>query len=88
MIKALILTTFVHGTQHLRRGDEAEFPPGAFVELSALGLVREAEEQQPQQPQPQEPAQRSQRPARTPANKQASAPEAKDEGAADATADA
>lgn len=65
MIKAIAITSFVHGAHTLKRGEEAEFTPPTFTALAAHGLVREKPE-----PVDLAPA-RPQRTARTPANKKA-----------------
>lgn len=79
MIKAIALTTFVHGSQKMQRDDKGEFSPQTFASLAANGLVREdtGEAQQ-------EPAQQSRRAARTPSNKKAAEPDNKAAVTADA----
>lgn len=65
MIKAIAITSFVHGAHTLKRGEEAEFTPPTFTALAAHGLVREKPE-----PVDLAPA-RPQRAARAPTNKKA-----------------
>lgn len=81
MIKAIATASFVHGSQSLKRGEEADFTPSTFTALAAHGLVREKTEM------PAEPsAPRAQRAARAPSNKKA--PELQNQGAPDAATSA
>ena len=74
MIKANVISTFVHGASTYRPGDQAEFSPPVFASLAGHGLVTEAPAPHAEQTAP---AQRTQRAARTPSNKKAPEPDNK-----------
>lgn len=77
MIKAIATASFVHGSQSLKRGEEADFTLSTFTALAANGLVREKPAEQAESA----PA-RVQRAARAPSNKKA--PEVLNKAAPDA----
>ena len=74
MIKAIVISTFVHGASTYRPGDQADFSPPVFASLAGYGLVGEAPAPHAEQTAP---AQRTHRAARTPSNKKAPEPDNK-----------
>ena len=70
-MKVIALTSFVHGAQHLRAGDEAEFSDNTAAELAGRGLVRSAAEANASAAVQAPPVTRA---ARTPLNKKAAEP--------------
>ncbi|MDP3228392.1 MAG: hypothetical protein Q8N13_10510 [Acidovorax sp.] len=74
MIKAIVISTFVHGASTYRPGDQAEFSPPVFASLAGHGLVQEAPAPSAEQTTA---VQRTQRAARTPSNKKAPEPDNK-----------
>lgn len=71
MIKAITISTFVHGASTYRPGDQAEFSLPVFSSLAGYGLVREAGAKQAEQNAP------VRRAAAKPANKKAPEPDNK-----------
>ena len=73
-IKAIVISSFVHGALSLRRGDEAEFSEPTFAALAAHGLVRAKDDPSAGAVDQAQPPARTTRAARPPSNKRAPDP--------------